>query len=106
MKKLVLCCFMAVLGCGIWAASADNQPKKDAKVGVEMTVFVTDIDCDHCATRIMNNVPTIGKGIKDIQVDIPSKEVTVTYDSSKTTPEELVKGFAKIRVKAEVKPEK
>ena len=51
----------------------------------------------------MNNVPVIGKGIKDIQVDVPSKEVTVTYDSAKTSPEELIKGFGKIRVKAEEK---
>lgn len=36
----------------------------------------------------MNNVPVIGKGIKDIQVDVPSKEATVTYDSAKTSPEE------------------
>ena len=47
-----------------------------------------------------------GKGIKDIQVDVPSKEVTVTYDSAKTSPEELIKGFGKIRVKAEEKPVK
>lgn len=54
----------------------------------------------------MNNVPVIGKGIKDIQVDVPSKEATVTYDSAKTSPEELIKGFGKIRIKAEEKPGK
>lgn len=65
-----------------------------------------DIDCESCAARIMNNVPVIGKGIKDIQVDVPSKEATVTYDSAKTSPEELIKGFGKIRIKAEEKPGK
>ena len=65
MKKMILCCLVAVLGCGVFA-----------------------------------------KGIKDIQVDVPSKEVTVTYDSAKTSPEELIKGFGKIRVKAEEKPVK
>ena len=62
-------------------------------------MFTVDIDCESCAARIMNNVPVIGKGIKDIQVDVPSKEATVTYDSAKTSPEELIKGFGKIRIK-------
>ena len=106
MKKLVFCCLMAVLACGT-AVAAGDQPAKGAKKGtIVTTVFTTDIDCDHCAKRIENNVPTIGKGIKDLRVDVPAKEVTVTYDSSKTSPEELIKGFGKIRVKAEVKAEK
>ena len=29
------------------------------------TVFVTDIECDHCVKKIMDNVPSLGKGIKD-----------------------------------------
>ena len=103
MKKLVLCCLAAVLGCGMFAASAGAPQKKGEVV---TTIFSVDIDCESCAARIMNNVPVIGKGIKDIQVDVPAKEVTVTYDSAKTTPEELIKGFGKIRIKAEEKPGK
>ena len=94
MKKMILCCLVAVLGCGVFAVEAKTPQKKG------------EIDCESCAARIMNNVPVIGKGIKDIQVDVPSKEVTVTYDSAKTSPEELIKGFGKIRVKAEEKPVK
>ena len=103
MKKMILCCLVAVLGCGVFAVEAKTPQKKGEIV---TTVFTVDIDCEGCAARIMNNVPVIGKGIKDIQVDVPSKEVTVTYDSAKTSPEELIKGFGKIRVKAEEKPVK
>lgn len=103
MKKMILCCLVAVLGCGVFAVEAKTPQKKGEIV---TTVFTVDIDCENCAARIMNNVPVIGKGIKDIQVDVPSKEVTVTYDSAKTSPEELIKGFGKIRVKAEEKPVK
>ena len=103
MKKMILCCLVAVLGCGVFAVEAKTPQKKGEIV---TTVFTVDIDCERCAARIMNNVPVIGKGIKDIQVDVPSKEVTVTYDSAKTSPEELIKGFGKIRVKAEEKPVK
>ena len=103
MKKMILCCLVAVLGCGVFAVEAKTPQKKGEIV---TTVFTVDIDSESCAARIMNNVPVIGKGIKDIQVDVPSKEVTVTYDSAKTSPEELIKGFGKIRVKAEEKPVK
>ena len=48
----------------------------------------------------MDNIP-FEKGVKDVKVDVPSKEVTVVYDASKNDAEGLVKGFAKIRVKAE-----
>ena len=103
MKKMILCCLVAVLGCGVFAVEAKTPQKKGEIV---TTVFTIDIDYESCAARIMNNVPVIGKGIKDIQVDVPSKEATVTYDSAKTSPEELIKGFGKIRVKAEEKPVK
>ena len=82
MKKMILCCLVAVLGCGVFAVEAKTPHKKGEIV---TTVFTIDIDCESCAARIMNNVPVIGKGIKDIQVDVPSKEATVTYDSAKTS---------------------
>ena len=84
-----------LLGVGVAMAQKQKTPKQ-----VVTTVFVTDIDCDHCVQKIMNNVPALGKGIKDVQVDLPKKEVKVTYDASKSSPEQLIKGFASIKVKA------
>lgn len=57
------------------------------------TVFTTDIDCEHCVKKIMNNVPSLGKGVKDVKVDLPKKEVTVVYDSTKNSDDNIVKGF-------------
>ena len=99
MKKIIMFCLLAVLGFGISNASAQ---KKNA-ASLKTTVFVTDIDCEHCAKKIMNNVPSLGKGVKDVQVNVPTKEVTVTYDASKNNDENIVKGFASIKVKAEPK---
>ncbi len=100
MKKLIVCCLIALMGLGIsTAAGADKQ-----KTGTKTTVFATDIHCEHCANKIMNNVPALGKGIKDVQIDVPTKEVTVVYDASKNSDENIVKGFAKLKVKAEPKP--
>ena len=84
MKKILMLCLAIVMGVG-------------------MCVFTTDIDCEHCVKKIMNNVPSLGKGVKDVKVDLPKKEVTVVYDSTKNSDDNIVKGFASIKVKAEPK---
>lgn len=103
MKKLVLLCLAALLGAGMCMAAKPAAQKGKKKTVT--TVFVTDIDCEHCVKKIMNNVPSLGKGIEDVQVDLSAKEVTVTYDASKNSDEQIVKGFATLKVKAEPKRE-
>lgn len=99
MKKILFVCLAAALSLSVGTLAAKN----DKKAKTVTTVFKTDIDCEHCAERIMANIP-FEKGVKDVKVDVPSKEVTVVYDASKNTPEGLIKGFSKIRVKAEACP--
>lgn len=98
MKKILILCLALVMGAGITVAAEKPATKKNVT-----TVFVTDIDCEHCVQKIMNNVPSLGKGIKDVQVDLAKKEVTVVYDASKNSDENIVKGFATLKVKAEPK---
>jgi len=95
MKKIAMLCLMLAMGMGMTMAAKPAAGKK-----MVTTVFVTDIECDHCVNKIMNNVPSLGKGIKDVEVDLPTKEVTVTYDAAKNNDENIVKGFASIKVKA------
>lgn len=97
MKKFIVCCLAAVLCVGVCAAQK-NQPKTNT---LRTVVFATDIDCEHCVRKIENNVPSLGKGIKDVQSDVRTKRVTVTFDESKNSVENIVKGFASLRVKAE-----
>ncbi|MDE5622940.1 MAG: heavy-metal-associated domain-containing protein [Alistipes sp.] len=99
MKKIVMICLALVMGAGIALAEKPAADKKNTTV-----VFVTDIDCEHCAKKIMNNVPSLGKGIKDVRVDLPTKEVTVVYDATKNNEANIIRGFASIKVKAEPKP--
>ena len=75
MKKILMLCLALVMGVGMCAA------QKAADKKTVTTVFTTDIDCEHCVKKIMNNVPSLGKGVKDVKVDLPKKEVTVVYDS-------------------------
>ena len=51
MKKMILCCLVAVLGCGVFAVEAKTPQKKGEIV---TTVFTVDIDCESCAARILS----------------------------------------------------
>jgi copper chaperone CopZ len=101
MKKIVLMCLVALFGIGIANA---QEPKNAVKKSVTVE-FVTDIDCAGCAKKVTNTIP-YEKGVKDVQVDVATKTVTVTYDPAKTNNETLVKAFSKIKIKAEAKTEK
>ena len=99
MKKILMICLALVMGLGMCAAAGKPAQKKEVT-----TVFVTDIDCEHCVKKIMNNVPSLGKGITAASLGhLLKKEVTVIYDASKNNDENIVKGFATIKVKAEPK---
>ena len=98
MKRVILMCLVALFTIG--AVSA-QKPQKGDKQNVT-TVFVTDIDCAGCAKKVNDTIP-YEKGVKDVQVDVDAKTVTVTFDPAKTNNETLVKAFAKIKIKAEAK---
>lgn len=97
MKRFLMVCLFALVSVGI--CSAQNGQAKGKNVVT--TVFLTDIDCAHCSKKIMDNIP-FEKGVKDVQVDVPTKKVTVVFDGTKNNNEQLIKAFTKIKVKAEV----
>ncbi len=98
-----MACLVALMALAV--TEVDAQNKRDRKGAGEMVtvVFTTDIDCPHCAKKIENNLPIYVRGIEELTVDVPSREVTVVYDSSKTDEEHLIQGFARLKVKAEKK---
>lgn len=92
MKKLLSMLMAAVL------VALAAQAK--GKTNVTTTVFNADVTCNSCADKIMNNVPSLGKGVKDVKVDVANKTVTVTYDAAKNNPANIVKGLASLSVAA------
>lgn len=98
MKKFISLCLVAMFAIGIGSA---QQPQKAEKRSVT-TEFATSIDCPGCAKKVTNTIP-YEKGVKDVQIDLDTKTVTVTYDPTKTNDEALVKAFAKIKIEAQPK---
>ena len=97
MKKTILIS-LAVLAFAVGRAAT---PERKAGSERATTVFATDIRCEHCKEKIMNNIPVLGKGIEQVVVDVPTKRVSVTYDTNKNSDAAIVKGFAKLKVKAD-----
>ena len=77
MKKWIVLCLALLIGCG---AAMAQKPQKKAPKAMKTTVFVTNLDCPNCAKKVETNVPTLGKGIKDLKIDLTTREVTVTYE--------------------------
>lgn len=100
MKKVMMICLALMLGAGVCMA---QKPAKKAAKEVKTTVFVTNLDCPNCAKKVENNVPSLGKGIKDLQIDLKTREVTVTYDATKNNDANIVEGFKSLKVEASVK---
>ena len=56
------------------------------------TISVPEIHCDHCKMSIEGALAPLG-GVTEATVDIPAREVTVTYDADLTTRDDLVKAI-------------
>ncbi|MBQ9822380.1 MAG: cation transporter [Muribaculaceae bacterium] len=70
---------------------------KDIKTVVLTTV--PQMHCENCEKRIKENI-RFEKGIKKIETDVEHQTVTITYDADKTTVENIIKGFEKIKYNA------
>lgn len=91
MKRLFTLLCIAILGMGTMFAKSDKQ----------IVVFNVDLHCQGCIAKIEKNI-AFEKGVKDLQCDLQKKQVTVTYDASKTSIEQLQKAFEQLKKPATV----
>lgn len=66
---------------------------KDLK---NVTFNVPQMVCGNCEKKVKDNI-RFEKGVKDIKTNLDDHTVTITYDADKTTVENLVNGFKKIK---------
>ena len=96
MKKTISIIALVIALLAMVVGVAVAAPKAEKKIAT--VVFTTDLDCHHCAQKVMNSIP-YEKGIKDVVVDVPTKTVTVKFDVAKNSIEALTKAFESIKVK-------
>ena len=66
------------------------------------TVVLTtnpEMHCTGCEKKIKDNI-RFEKGVKSIKTNLDDKTVTIEYDADKTTVEDIIKGFEKIKYAA------
>ena len=66
------------------------------------TVVLTtnpEMHCTGCEKKIKDNI-RFEKGVKSIKTNLEDKTVTIEYDADKTTVEDIIKGFEKIKYEA------
>ena len=92
MKKAIIFLSLAI--------AAATSYAKDIKEIVFTTV--PEMECTSCENKIKGNL-RFEKGIKDIETDITTQEIKITYDADNTSPEAFVKALAKIGYEAKEK---
>lgn len=55
-----------------------------------ITLIAPDISCDHCRRTIEQEVGSMD-GILSVSVDVPAREVNVSYDPDRTSPGEIIR---------------
>ena len=66
------------------------------------TVVLTtnpEMHCNNCEKKIKENI-RFEKGIKSIKTNLKDKTVTIEYDADKTSVDNIIKGFKKIKYEA------
>lgn len=70
---------------------------------IKTVVFKTtpEMHCQNCENKIKKNI-RFEKGVKEIETNLKDKTITIKYDADKTTVDDLIKGFDKLKYKAKV----
>lgn len=74
-----------------------------AKSEKQTVTFYVHMTCQGCVSKIEKNIP-FEKGVKDLQCDLKTGTVKVTFDPAKTNVPTLQKAFAKIGKPATTTP--
>ena len=91
MKTIRLLSFMLVIaGFSFTACSQSN--KKDSKFS--SVTIKTSVKCDMCKERIEKALAD-EKGVKKVNVDLKAKTVAVSYNPTKTNPDNIRKAITK-----------
>jgi copper chaperone CopZ len=93
MKRIVISVLCTVLALAAVSAQDTKETKKKNKV--TRTFFVENMECPNCVKKIEKNI-AFEKGVTDLQCDLETRTVKITYRADKTTDDKLIAAFKKI----------
>lgn len=94
MKRLVMTLVCILCACSI--AFAQDKPKKKKET---VTFYVENMECKNCVKKVEKNI-AFEKGVSDLRCNLTDRTAKVTYNTTKTTPEQLAAAFKKIGMEA------
>ncbi len=89
---------VAVIALIMISLAAEAQSKKNENT--KTVTFEVSMTCENCQRTIEKNIAW-EKGMKDMKVDLEKKQVTLTFDTRKTSEEKLIEAFEKLGYTAE-----
>ena len=92
-QKFLIIAVILITGTGVYAQTSKNETAK----------IKTSAVCGQCKTRIEEGL-AYEKGIKDATLDVETKIVTVHYNPSKTTVEDIRKAISRLGYDADEVP--
>lgn len=98
-KTLVILLMCQVAWAGTSTLSA--QSKKEKKENIQTMKCWVSMSCENCKAKVEKNIP-FEKGVKGLEVDLPTKIVTIKYQPAKTSEEKLEKAIQKLGYKTEI----
>lgn len=108
MKRFFVALFVAVaasFACNTSEGSVVAEAVSMAPAKTETVAFEVSMHCKKCVKKINENI-AFEKGVKDLNVDLDTKTVTVTYDTRKTTETKLADALRKLGYEVKVKENK
>lgn len=81
MKARIIALAIAIVASLSITVSAKDNDK-------QQVTFVVSMSCENCKKRIENTL-SYEKGVKNLEVNLSRKTVTVEYDPQKTSPDKL-----------------
>jgi copper chaperone CopZ len=99
-KTIAALILIQVAFAGFSTVSAQNKKSK-AKDQTETVKVWASMTCGSCVAKIEKNI-AFEKGVSGLDVDLPTKMVTITYKPAKTSQDKLEKAIQKLGFKTEV----
>jgi copper chaperone CopZ len=89
---------LLVIVSGMRTANAQNAASKTATLKMKV-----EVHCSDCKEKVTTGLKKVD-GVKTVDVDVPTKMVTITYDPAKTDKDKLVKAVENIGYRTEFTP--
>lgn len=104
MKKLAILVLAVIMGMTAGAqnvkTTGNGQTKSVQTTTIQKVVIQTNGVCEKCENLFRENVPFF-KGVKDYSYDSKTSKMTITYDSKKTSPDQLRQQISKLGYNAD-----